>query len=101
MTNELKVGDRVTVNGEEWIVMNQVCSGSGEPSFVFTKTPQKSELEKFLDSFCQRDRRPAREGALALLEYLEIWVDRSGGGYGTRLNGMCDVLHVARKWCGN
>lgn len=90
----MKVGDIVKINDEDWRVMNPVCSSSGEDSFIFTKLRKRSELEKFTETFCPQDRVSVREGALALLEYLENEIakcrDLDGG----------HIVSVVRKWCG-
>lgn len=101
MSNELKVGDRVTVNGEEY----EICTPNVATNFnspYLKPIPQKSELEKFADMYVVENykyagspdlvKRDVSSSALALLEHLEQSLDSCLTSY--------QLFTVASKWCG-
>lgn len=98
MTNTLKPGDRVTVNGEEYEITAVYAAG-----FRAEPLPQKSELEKFVDArwsefeideevTVRTAKNDAYKTAFALLEHLEKNLDSCLTSY--------QLLTVASKWCG-
>lgn len=93
MSNELKVGDRVTIDGDEFEIMHSIQAP------WLQKAPQKSELEKFIEFYCQGVRvnpdvmkHDMKQTALALLKHLDSIV--------AECVHPAQLYYKACKWCG-
>lgn len=97
MSNELKVGDVVMINGEEYEL--QLSTGLCNRNSPYLKRfLKKSELEKFINAYCDRFgiKGDDIEGdliqpALALLKFIHGISDDASAAF---------VKMQASKWCG-
>lgn len=105
MSNELKVGDVVMINGEEFKLL-PLADPPSDHHYCLKRVLQKSELEKFVDErwagfeidekvSVRTAKNDADKTALALLEYLE----RRAEEFNHSL-GMTRAVTIVREWCG-